>query len=115
MPTSFRFHPNYVFLSNKNVSNSWSLRVGEFDIQAENMSRRGFDLGIDEILVHPKYKKGKAYFDVAAILTKTIKFTSFVRPICLPSMSSSNPDEHAKISVELIGKLKHAYTFFLLR
>ena len=78
--------------------------MGEFDIQAEGKNRRSFDLEINEVLVHPNYERGKAYFDVAVILTKSFEFTSFVQPVCLPQTSSSNRDQYARISVELTGK-----------
>ena len=78
--------------------------MGEIDLGAKANNRRGFDVDIKEISVHPKYVKGKAYFDVAVIETKHIEFSPVIGPICLPKTGSQNSDEYANILVELTGK-----------
>ena len=78
--------------------------MGEFDLGAKDDNRRGFDVGIEDIQVHPKYEKGKAYFDAAVIQTKPIELSPVIQPICLPQSSSPNGDQYSRTSVELIGK-----------
>ena len=79
------------------------MRVGEFDLGAKGADRRGFDLEIKEVVVHPFYEKGKPDLDVAVIVTNRIEFTPFLRPICLPSKESTDGDEYADKLVELTG------------
>ena len=86
---------------------SWSLRVGEADFDAINEDRRGFDIPIEDVFIHPEFKKGKAYFDVAVLQTEVVKISSetdtFLQPVCLPGESSANRDEYARDSVQLVG------------
>ena len=51
---------------------SGSLRVGEADFDAINEDRRGFE----DVFIHPDFEKGKAYFDVAVLLTEVVKISS---------------------------------------
>ena len=84
--------------------------MGEFDLASNGDSRRGFDLEIGNILVHPQFEEKKAYFDVAVIQTKNIEFTPIIQPICLPNMTNSNGDHYSRASVELTGN-KVAFNF----
>merc|ERR1712062_35362 len=42
---------------------------------------------IKELIKHPKYKKGKAYFDIAIIkLDRPVEFNIYLYPVCLPQV-----------------------------
>ena len=42
---------------------------------------------IKELIIHPKYKKGKAYFDIAIIkLDRPVEFNIYLYPVCLPQV-----------------------------
>ena len=39
------------------------------------------------LIKHPKYKKGKAYFDIAIIkLDRPVEFNIYLYPVCLPQV-----------------------------
>ena len=41
---------------------------------------------IKTLIKHPKYKEGKAYFDIAIIkLDKPVEFNIYIYPVCLPT------------------------------
>ncbi|XP_072929943.1 CLIP domain-containing serine protease HP8-like [Epargyreus clarus] len=70
-----------------------SVRLGEWDTETEIDCEDGFcsdpvvDLKVDKILVYPKYdKKNLTSGDIALLrLERSVTFTDFVRPVCLPS------------------------------
>jgi hypothetical protein len=65
------------------------MRLGVVDLSTP--STNGIVRRVREILTHPKYLEGKAYFDVGvAIADRSIEFTDFVRPICLPMRPGNN-------------------------
>ena len=42
---------------------------------------------IKELKIHPKYKAGKAYFDIAIIkLDRPVEFNIYLYPVCLPQV-----------------------------
>ena len=42
---------------------------------------------IKELIIHPEYKKGKAYFDIAIIkLDRPVEFNIYLYPVCLPQV-----------------------------
>ena len=59
------------------------MRLGVADLSTP--ATYGIVRRVREILIHPKYLEGKAYFDVGvAVAERPIEFTDYVRPICLP-------------------------------
>ena len=59
---------------------------------------------IVEILRHPDYKAGRAYYDVGLVkVRKKIEFTDFVLPICLPFQPVDDEDDLADNFVSLSG------------
>ena len=56
-----------------------------------------------ESKIHPDYKKGEAYYDIAVLKTTKITYSINVSPICLPENGNSNFNEYEDKSVELIG------------
>ena len=83
----------------------YSLRIGEYDLGLKS----GLNIAnIERISIHDKYERGKSYYDLAVLHTNGVNIssdlTSFLQPVCLPERSSSNRDEYARDSVQLIGK-----------
>ena len=55
-------------------------------------------------MIHPKYKFGISYYDLAVIrLSEPVSFSLAVRPICLPERSSEDVDEFEGDLVRLSG------------
>ena len=78
-------------------------RAGEGDIKDRlcGVMRNFTD---DDIVKHPKYEAGVAYYDVAVVhLERRIMFNRFMQPICLPPQPTSNQDEHADHMMRLAG------------
>ena len=81
---------------------AYVMRFGATNILEEG--EETINRGIDQFKVHPKYEKGKPYFDVGlAITSYDIDFTAYIRPICLPTESSDNADLGLGDSVTLSG------------
>jgi len=57
-----------------------------------------------QFYVHPLYKDGEAYFDVALLeLTSPLQFDAKIYPICLPEVAGSNENARANQGVTLTG------------
>jgi hypothetical protein len=68
-------------------------RIGSFDV------RRVID-----IIFHPKYKPGKLHYDVGiALASKTIEFTDYIRPVCLPYLPIDNDNRFKEEAALLVG------------
>ena len=81
---------------------AYVMRFGTTNILDEG--EETINRGIDEFKVHPKYEKGKPYFDVGLAITFVeIDFTAYIRPICLPTESSDDADFGERDSVTLSG------------
>ena len=53
---------------------------------------------------HPKYRSGRAYFDVALMrMERTVRYSDFVVPVCLPEAADPDPDAHLGRLVTLTG------------
>ena len=82
---------------------AYVMRFGTTNI-LDDEGEETINRGIDQFKVHPKYEKGKPYFDVGlAITSYDIDFTAYIRPICLPTESSDNADLGLGDSVTLSG------------
>ena len=79
--------------------NSWSLRVGEFNLTIQ----RGQSLQIVKTFIHPKYDNNTAYYDVGILQTKIVQVSDFVHPICLPQEVSGDEDKYSRYAADLIG------------
>ena len=67
--------------------------IGAFDV------RRVID-----ITFHPKYKPGKLHYDVGiASASKTIEFTDYIRPVCLPYLPIDNDNLFKEEAALLVG------------
>ena len=69
------------------------------------LSDGGKNLTITEKVDHPKYKKKRAYYDVAVLyIEDTLDYDENIRPICLPKAEHNYPDSHANEFTRLVGK-----------
>lgn len=74
-----------------------SIRLGEWDTSTDHdcddaydneiiCSDGHVDYGIEKTIIHPQYNPMSKQNDIALIrLSKDVKFTKFITPICLPS------------------------------
>eukprot|EP00095_Tigriopus_kingsejongensis_P000444 maker-scaffold492_size156171-snap-gene-0.17 protein:Tk00444 transcript:maker-scaffold492_size156171-snap-gene-0.17-mRNA-1 annotation:"AT19278p" len=69
-----------------------------------NLEVNGTSRDVVSILRHPKYRSGRAYFDVGlATVGKKIEFTDYILPICLPFLPVDDEDDLANDFVILSG------------
>ncbi len=71
-------------------------------------------------MVHPKYERGKPYFDVAVlVLDPPVNISgTYVRPICLPNASSTAIDEFDGHQMDVAGqktKQKNCAIFYVYK
>ncbi|XP_064471734.1 uncharacterized protein LOC135385992 [Ornithodoros turicata] len=67
-----------------------TVRLGEYDFKQETDSRRPRDFNVSRIRQHPDFKKDTYHNDIALLrLSRRVRFTEHIRPICLPK----SPDE----------------------
>lgn len=60
------------------------VRLGELDLSKNDDGSEPEDYDIDRIIVHPEYRYPQKYNDIALLkLTRTVRFTKFIRPACL--------------------------------
>ncbi|XP_050091044.1 CLIP domain-containing serine protease B9-like [Anopheles aquasalis] len=63
------------------------------------------DVGIEKVLVHPLYNEWSNANDIALVrLNKTIVFTDFVQPICLPTLDFRPSNTSETLSVAGFGR-----------
>ena len=69
-------------------------KIQNFTIHLGNQ-KRGVNVFIDEVIIHPLYSYKAAYHDLAVVkLKKEIIFTHYdIHPICLPVDANENPDK----------------------
>lgn len=59
---------------------------------------------INNIIPHPKYKRSQVYNDIALIkLSKSIKWTTTVKPICLQTKALESIDINVNVSLIVAG------------
>ena len=57
-----------------------------------------------KIFIHPKYNSDFHYYDVGLILLdQQVKYSDYIRPICLPSNSTTNLEIRSDQTAQLIG------------
>ena len=61
------------------------------------------EFAINEVFIHPNYKHGLAYYDVAVLIIPNVEFTSHVRPVCLPNPEDYRLDRYYGDTSTLIG------------
>lgn len=76
------------------------IHVGDFNFTLQKSQLYGEDLEIEDVQTHPNFAGKYSYNDVAVIRTNPVKFSYFVRPICLPKAAGTNRDY---FRVELLG------------
>lgn len=81
-----------------------NVRLGEFNVRTDpdcieepnflNCGDSALNVGVDKIWVHPEYDEFSAnkFHDIALIrMEKSVPFTHFIMPICLPHSYLDNP------------------------
>ena len=62
------------------------------------------EIEIEEIIKHPKYKKGTSYYDMALIkLTQDLEFSDSISPICIPELATQDANHRAHDATTLTG------------
>ncbi len=56
-------------------------------------------LDILNFFIHPDYKEGIAYHDIAVLETENLNFTKAIRPVCLPRCVFINPPNIITVTV----------------
>lgn len=66
-------------------------RLGELDLSTKKDNADPRDFAIIEIITHPEYQSPSLYNDIALFkLSASVKFNSYIRPICLNSRQDFN-------------------------
>ncbi|KAF2883950.1 hypothetical protein ILUMI_22208 [Ignelater luminosus] len=84
-----------------------SVRLGEWKISTHRDCEESantecvepvIDLNIEEAVVHPKYTRKTGENDIALLrLAKNVKFSDYIRPICLPVRESPDPSPESEM------------------
>ena len=79
-------------------------KIQNFTIHLGN-KKRGVDVIIDEVIIHPLYSYKAAYHDLAVVkLKKEIIFTHFdIHPICLPVDANEDPNKGSGKIGDVVG------------
>ena len=79
-------------------------KVQNFTIHLGN-EKRGVDVFIDEVIIHPLYSYKAAYHDLAVVkLKEEIIFTHFdIHPICLPVDANEDPNKGSGKIGDVVG------------
>ena len=78
----------------------WKIRISDIDHALKIDDAHVKILDIKNIFKHSKYQENIAYFDVAVVQTRRIKFSLHIRPICLPLSEINDYDSK---TAHLIG------------
>lgn len=69
-------------------------RLGDLDIDSTEDNARPKDYRIVKHVIHPNYKRSERYNDIALFQLETnAEFSQYVRPICLNTDPSLDPDQ----------------------
>ncbi len=60
-------------------------------------------LDVKSSQIHPMYRNGTSYFDVAVLTTDKIPISEFISPVCLPDSASDDIHKYDNDHVELTG------------
>lgn len=72
------------------------VRLGEHDLSTDTETST-VDIAVVKVARHPDYDRRDSYSDIALIyMERTVKFTDYIRPICLPTTQ-------AQRSMQLVG------------
>ena len=78
------------------------MRLGNEDLRVTKPHE--IERDVVEILRHPDYRAGRAYFDVGMVrVDRKVEFTDYVLPICLPFQPVDDEDDLADDFVSLAG------------
>ena len=79
-------------------------KIQNFTIHLGN-KKRGVDVFIDEVIIHPLYSYKAAYHDLAVVkLKKEIIFTHFdIHPICLPIIANEDANKRSGKNGDVVG------------
>uniref|UniRef100_A0A0A1WHE6 CLIP domain-containing serine protease n=1 Tax=Zeugodacus cucurbitae TaxID=28588 RepID=A0A0A1WHE6_ZEUCU len=94
-----------------------SVRLGEWDIRTnpdcevdingvKSCAPEFIELGIEKIISHPRYVSGSndQFFDIALLrLEKSVAYTNFIRPICLPGSTELCGSMFVNSTMEVAG------------
>lgn len=65
------------------------VRLGEYDLISQNETE-AVDSYVAEIKIHKDYDSATQQHDIALLrLNRTIKYSNFIRPICLPTAQTT--------------------------
>ena len=89
--------------NNKFSSSDLRLIFGTTNIN--NTDERGRrERNVLKTFIHPKYNSNFHYYDVGLILLdQQIKYSDYIRPICLPTKSTTNLELRSDRPAQLIG------------
>lgn len=107
-------------VNGRDIPASWNLfsvRLGEWDLTAEkdctfvenrekDCSDPPIDVAIEEKIPHPKYnpQSRNQHHDIALLrLQRTVQFTDFVIPICLPRFENLQNTKLESVSLDVAG------------
>ena len=82
---------------------SLKIRIGNSNLELKDDGQNIIVLDIVKAFVHPKFNKPAAYFDIAVLVTRPIKFSRTITPVCLPDTSNDSIDTYKNYHVELTG------------
>ena len=70
-----------------------------------NSYERGrLERNVSKVFIHPKYNPDFHFYDVGLILLEQqVEYSDYIRPICLPSNSTTNLEIRNHHSAQLIG------------
>jgi hypothetical protein len=80
MITLSNFNCITIFISNKSTFwlSSLILKLGDID------GPEPIEQQIRQVFIHPKYKKGQVYFNVAVLKIDRVQYSETINAICLP-------------------------------
>ena len=79
------------------------IRIGDSNHNLEVNPRFAMVLDVIRSQIHPMYRNGTSYFDVAVMTTNKIPVSEFISPVCLPDFASDDIHKYDNDHVELTG------------